>query len=144
VAASRPEAETQELPRRRAVDVRTNGAYDRGVDCNSPLLDHPELADVVYHTKRIGGRLFDQEEYLLHDPDPKRHAVRPLYRHSMRDIYRARLMVDDRARSRAGATFRRTARDELGRAGLSCCDAREGSGRITTVAAAFRLHLRHT
>ena len=100
-----------------------------GIDCNSPLIDHPDLAEVAYHTKRIGGLLFDQEEHLLHDPDPARQTVRAAYRHSLRDVYRTLIATDERARRQALRTFARTAREEIGRGSLAVTHQKVWRGR---------------
>jgi endonuclease/exonuclease/phosphatase family metal-dependent hydrolase len=100
-----------------------------GIDCNSPLVDHPDLAEVVYHTKRIGGLVFDQEEHLLHDPDPARYTVRAGYRHTLRDSYRTLMAMDQHVRRQALRTFRRTGRDEIGRGCLAVTHEKVWRGR---------------
>lgn len=85
-----------------------------GLDCNSPLVDHPELEHNVYHWNRVAGLPFDQEEHLLHDPEPSRFRVPSRYQHNLRDAFRAHLERDESARRRAAATYRRTERESLG------------------------------
>ena len=53
-----------------------------GMDLNSPMIDHPELArNVYFHDRRPG----DQEEHLLHDPTSARHTLVDAYRALLRD-----------------------------------------------------------
>lgn len=99
-----------------------------GLDCNSPLVDHPELDHNVYHWNSVAGLPFDQEEHLLHDPEPSRFRVPSPYRHNLRDAFRVYLERDANARRRAAATYRRTEREGLGRGCLAVSHEKIRSG----------------
>jgi hypothetical protein len=85
-----------------------------GIDCNSPLVDHPDVSANRYHWGAVDGLPFDQEEYLLHDPDPSRHPVRQTYRHSFRDAYRLHLDRDPVASAAAARHFELASREAVG------------------------------